>query len=497
MKLEENYFNKISDIFLTRRDDFGEIYAIGGYLRDHYLKKINKDLDFVVKKNSIKAARGIADFFGGDFFTLDEERETARALITLEDQQLIVDVAKINGENIFDDLKKRDFTINAMAVNLIEPVKIIDPLGGQKDLRIKKLTPCSDSSFNDDPVRTLRAVRFIQNLALDFDPSVKQAIISASKNLSLVSAERRRDELCQILGLADLDQSYKLMADFEILVHVLPEIANIKEIAPKFPHVHDALTHSLRVAELIRFFLDCIFNKVEKSENEFVCGVQSLIGKYRESLIEYSKIFKNLKFSIYPLMALAGLYHDCAKQYILPVEEEGKTIFPNHAKKSADIVCTRMRELAFSNEDINFVGTIIKHHMSAYLKSIGEDENPNRRIYRYFQEAKDLGVLIGFFHLADIIATYEGTLTPLRWRSAINSVGRILDGWFNHFEDVISPTRLLTGDELIEELGMHPGRKIGLILEMVQEEQAAGILSEKKLALDYAKKMIDEMKKDD
>ena len=264
MKLEESYFNKISDFFLTRRDDYGEIYAIGGYLRDQLLNKFNKDLDFVVKKNSIKAAREIADFFGGDFYTLDKERETARALIPLEDQQLIVDVALINGENIIDDLKKRDFTINAMAINLIEPDKIIDPLGGQKDLRIKKLKPCSDSSFNDDPVRTLRAVRFIQNLALDFDPNIKPAIISASKNLSLISAERIRDELCQILGLADLDRSYKLMAEFEILVQVFPEIANIKEIAPKFPHVHDALTHSLRVVELIRFFLDCIFNSDEE-----------------------------------------------------------------------------------------------------------------------------------------------------------------------------------------------------------------------------------------
>ena len=137
----------------------------------------------------------------------------------MEGQRLIVDVALINGENIYDDLKKRDFTINAMAVNLIEPDQIIDPLGGQRDLRIKKLTPCSESSFIDDPVRTLRAVRFIQNLALDFDPTIKPAIISASKNLPLISAERIRDELCQILGLSNLDRSYKLMAEFEILVH--------------------------------------------------------------------------------------------------------------------------------------------------------------------------------------------------------------------------------------------------------------------------------------
>ena len=289
MKLEERFFTKISDFFLTRRDNFGEIYVIGGYLRDKILNKFNKDLDFVVKKNSIKAAREIADCFGGDFYTLDKERETARALIPLENQQLIVDVALINGENIFDDLGKRDFTINAMAINLIEPDRIIDPLGGQQDLQHKKLVPCSESSFSEDPVRTLRSVRFIQNLGLDFDPNIKPAIIAASKNLHLISAERIRDELCQILELSGLDRSYTLLVEFGILAHVLPEIVNMKEITPKNPHVHDGLTHSLRVSELTRFFLDCILNTVEKSENKFLNDVQLLIGNYKDPLI---KLFK-------------------------------------------------------------------------------------------------------------------------------------------------------------------------------------------------------------
>ena len=120
--------------------------------------------------------------------------------------------------------------------------------------------PCSESSFSDDPVRTLRAVRFIQNLELDFDPEIKPAIISASKNLHLISAERLRDELCQILGLPDLDQSYTLMNEFMISAQVFPEIEIIRDVAPKFPHVHDALTHSFRVVELVKYFLDCIFN---------------------------------------------------------------------------------------------------------------------------------------------------------------------------------------------------------------------------------------------
>ena len=135
--------------------------------------------------------------------------------------------------------------------------------------------------------------------------------------------------------------------------------------------------------------------------------------------------------------------------------------------------------------------------MSGYLSSIGIDENPNRNIYRYFLETKELGVLLGLFHLADLIATYENTLQQFRWKVAINSVEKIFDGWFNHFEDVISPPRLITGNTLIEELGLNPGKKIGIILDKIREEQAAGNLFDKNLALEYAKKMNIEMNKDD
>lgn len=495
MKLQENYFYIIRDILLTRQDEFGEVYAVGGYVRDQLSGYFSKDLDFSTTKNSIKAARIIADYFRGDFYTLDEKRQTARALIRLDDQQLIVDFALLNGKNIKEDLKKRDFTINAMAVNLLEVDKVIDPLEGQKDLQLRKLKPCSDSSFDDDPIRTMRAVRFIQNLNLDFDQKIKPAIISASKNLHLISAERIRDEICQILGLSDLGRSLKLLTEFNILNLVLPEVKNLEKIPPKSPHIHDGLTHSLRVVEINRFILDCLFNTTVESDNRYLSDIRSLIEKNRKYFNDYSESLNRYKFSIYPLMTLAGLYHDSAKHDIPPVKVERKFSYPNHAETSAEIVFTRMKALSFSNEEIKFVAAIIKYHMSDYLKSIGA-EGSKRDIYRFFRMTNDLGVLIGLFHLADLIATYEETLSTERWKTAINSIDMILDGWFNHYDDVVSPGRLITGDDLISEFRIHPGQEIGQILEKIKEEQAAGLISTKKVAIDYAKKMIGEMKID-
>jgi poly(A) polymerase len=126
--------------------------------------------------------------------------------------------------------------------------------------------------------------------------------------------------------------------------------------------------------------------------------------------------------------------------------------------------------------------------------TIGKDEKPNRRIYRYFKETGNLGVMIGLFHLADVISTYEETLSQNRWKSAMKSVDRILDGWFNHFDDVVSPIKLLNGNDLIEKFGLKPGRELGEMLEKIREEQAVGAIFEKRAAIKFAEKMISEKK---
>jgi len=491
MNLEETSFILIKDILLAKRDDYGEIYLIGGYLRDYFLKKINKDLDFVVVQNAARAARNIADKFGGDFYMLDQQRETARSLITIENQPIIVDVALINGANIFEDLKKRDFSINAMAIDLTAPENILDPMDGRRDLQKRRLIPCSDSSFFDDPIRTLRAVRFIQSLSLNYDPQVKQTIIDASENLFNVSAERIRDELCQIFNLPEVNQSLELMVEFKLFTKLFPDLIKLKDIPPRSPHVNDAYKHTMRVVELTRAFMDSIINVPKQYENKFLNDVQLLIGKYKDHLVKFLDKLSDTYLSINSLMVMAALYHDSAKSLIPPLEDRGKVFFPDHAEKSAEIINERMKALAFSNEEIHFVKSIVRYHMSDCLKSVGEGGNPNRSIYHYFQETGYTGVLIGFLHLADLIATYEGTLSPDRWNIALKSVDKILEGWFFQFEAVVSPARLINGNDLIEKFGLQPGRELGHILEQIYEEQAAGTILERNGALDFAKKMID------
>ncbi len=141
-----------------------DVYLVGGAVRDALLGRSSYDLDFVLAGDTLRIARGLADYLRGAYFPLDVEREYAR--IVLEESQVGIkggriklDFATYQGGSLDSDLHLRDFTINAMAVHVHHPEQLIDPLGGAGDLLAKRLRVCSGESLKNDPLRTLRAVR--------------------------------------------------------------------------------------------------------------------------------------------------------------------------------------------------------------------------------------------------------------------------------------------------------------------------------------------------
>jgi poly(A) polymerase len=491
MILEEGPLKKIREILLADKNDYGEIYLIGGFVRDNLLNKQSDDLDFTVTKNAGKAARKIADFFIGDFYLLDHQRETARALVNIDKLSLKVDIAITSGRDITEDLAKRDFTINAMAIDIMDLDKIIDPLGGKADLKNRELNPCSDNSFLNDPVRTLRAIRFIQSLSLSFDDHMRQLIINASSHLKNVSSERIRDEINNILNLSKIKESINLLTEFNLFSQIFPELIPLQSIPPSIPHVHDIFTHSLRVGEVNQLFMNDVKENYQiEPENEKISQGLEIIDKYKAGLKKHFANLEEEKIPLTILMALAALYHDSGKSMIKPEIIEEKVIYKNHAEISANIAYERLKALAYSNEEIQFVKSVVLHHMDKKMKYIGEDKEPLKNIYRFFRETKKSGIMIGFLHLADLIATYEEKMPLLRWSTALKSIDKIFDSWFNHYYEIISPPKLLSGNDLIVNFGLKSNPRIGEILEQVKEAQASGIIINRMAALEYVEKMV-------
>jgi poly(A) polymerase len=140
------------------------VYLVGGAVRDLLAGRRTHDLDFAVSGDVRPLARQAADLLNGAFYMLDEERNTARVIFQEDDQRSRMDFAALRSNNLHSDLEGRDFTINAMALDLANPETLLDPLHGAQDLLHKILRICNPHSIEDDPVRILRAVR----LSLDF-----------------------------------------------------------------------------------------------------------------------------------------------------------------------------------------------------------------------------------------------------------------------------------------------------------------------------------------
>ena len=146
------------------------LYLVGGAVRDYLLGKKCQDYDIVCAVEARTTAKRFADHLKGAFFSLDEERKTYRVLINqASGQKTVVDFATRQGATIIDDLAERDFSINAMAVDLNDAHQIIDPNKGGRDLQEKWLRPVNDASLTADPLRVIRAVRYAVNLDLKID----------------------------------------------------------------------------------------------------------------------------------------------------------------------------------------------------------------------------------------------------------------------------------------------------------------------------------------
>lgn len=478
--------SELEKVVCSLIDRCGEIYLVGGVVRDYVLKIPCNDIDFVVKREAIGAARKVADHFKGDFYILDNERGTARALINFSGNTLIVDFSTQFGENIAKDLEQRDFTINAIAQKINETWNPIDPLGGVKDLENKKLRPCSSSSYALDPNRTIRAVRFIQKFDLEVEKDTIKLLKDAVPLLNKVSLERKRDEVFHIFETKNIKSSMTIMREFGLWDEIFPSLEELEKIDNIPPHVHDVLGHTLSVLEYCQMMLQSIETNDFLFEGHFQEPWKEIITAYGKDLKEFlaNPIHPQRKFD--GLLYLGVLYHDIGKLEIAPIESDGRLEFQKHAEESVRFFRNNCRQWALSNSEYQFISRVVENHtLSKEIKDT-EDEHSRRAIYRFFRKADSAGVLIAIFHLADILATYENTLTEERWHQAIETCEALLESWFRKHDQIINIPVLLTGSDLIHKLNFKQGRQLGLALEAIREEQAAGNIKNKNMAIEYA-----------
>src|SRR5690606_36432888 len=247
-------------------------YVVGGYVRDIILKRTSKDIDFVCVGSGIDLARAVAKQLGRDA-NVTVFKNFGTAQIRIQDLELeFVGARKesyrsdsrkpiVEDGTLDDDQKRRDFTINAMAISLNADSfgELIDPFGGMDDIKKKMMrTPLDPRiTFSDDPLRMMRAVRFASQLNFDIDPDTFAALTEFGSRLKIVSQERITDELNKIIQSPVPSYGFKLLFHSGLLNHFFPELVALHGVEYVGNRAHkDNFFHTLQVLDNVSAMSD-------------------------------------------------------------------------------------------------------------------------------------------------------------------------------------------------------------------------------------------------
>lgn len=473
-----------------------ELYLVGGAVRDMLLNRLSHDLDFAVPANGIALARRVANALKADFMALDAERDTGRVIVTESDgTRTFLDFAVYRGRDLEEDLRARDFTINAIAFDPRSQTAI-DPLNGGADVRAKVIRACSPTSLSDDPVRILRAVRQAAALEFKIDLQTRQAMKQAASLLPKISPERQRDELFKMLEGPKPDASLRALEMLGVLPHLLPELPALKGVEQSPPHVYDVWEHTLSVLAHLEGILAVLAPGYSaESTNDLFTGLLTLrIGRFREQFARHFADALNTDRSVRAALFFAALYHDVQKPATKSVDETWRIRFFDHEVRGAEVAALRGRAFNLSNDEVERIRAVVQHHMRFHFftgRLEHEKQEPSRKaIYRFFRDTGKAGLDLVLLGLADLRGMRGTALTQETWAAALDVARVLLENYWEKPQETVAPPRLLDGNELMSALGLEPGRIVGQLLEAIREGQATGKIENREQALDLAREQL-------
>jgi tRNA nucleotidyltransferase/poly(A) polymerase len=502
-----SWFEREGVLPLVRRllaERFCEGYLVGGYVRGQLLGRETWDLDLVVRADALGLAREAANRLGGAFVVLDEERQTGRVVLRDEGERYYVDFATLRGSGVLADLGGRDFTVNAMAVEVQDtarPPEILDPFEGQRDLQRGMLRAVSDSVFRDDAVRLLRAVRLGAELGLKMDSGTEQAVVRDAHLITQVSSERVRDELCQILAIGGVEEHLRYLDYLGLLSHLVPELDPLRGLEQPPPHQEETFQHSLSAVGAMDWVARAVEWTASGQELPAVEGrgtgdamydhFRTALGQFSMPLARYLEEELVDERSRSVLLKLAALLHDTGKATTRSIDDEGRIHFYGHAEEGGKAAAHVLRRLHFGTREVRLVQLAVRHHMRP-LHLAKAERISDRAVYRFFRDTGGAGVDVLLLSLADNLALLQADENLEQWARICQAVGLLLHDYFERYDRVIAPEPLLRGGDLLEQLGMEPGPEVGRVLRVLQEAQATDEVTTAEEALALARSLLDE-----
>jgi len=466
-------------------------FLVGGAIRDGLLRSLpdlkadltvpaqTYDFDLLVPRGGISLARCLANEFGAAFYVLDHERDVGRVVFGTVGRPdwRVIDVAAYQGITLWEDLARRDFCVNAMAVDLTQhPLTVLDPLGGIDDLRAGRLRATSEYALSDDAVRALRAVRLCAQFGFRIDPHTAALIHAAAPLLSRISSERVRDELMKILSLPNPATSLKQMDTFGLLDVILPELNTLKGL-PQPGSTKDCFAHSIQVTQ-------ALYNLLEGNH-----ALPDTVLPYYEHIIQHLATLVGDGYDRRVLLILAALLHDIGKPSTFGRHEDGNIHYFDHEKVGSQLARKVLARLHFSRPVNEWVASIVRWHLRPLL--LAREVTVSRRaLHRFFRDVGEVGVSIALLALAENATADRPEAREDSDKVSI-VVGQLLEAYFERRGEIVSPPPLLSGGEIVDQLGLSPGPLIGTLLRDLQEAQAAGEVTTRAQAWEWIRARVD------
>ena len=413
---------------------------VGGPVRDAILGRLGNDLDFTTDAHPLESKKILKSWAeavwdtGIAFGTIAGKRgDTTVEVTTYRSESYTEDSRNPDveyGDSIEGDLSRRDFTVNSMALELTTATpEFIDPFNGIDDLAKKILrTPVSaEQSFSDDPLRMMRAARFASQLNFTLAEDVITAMRTMSGRISIISAERVRDEFVKLLMSAHPRIGITILVDVGLADFVLPEIPQLRLEIDEHHHHKDVYEHSITVLE-------------QAITQEERLGGPNLV------------------------IRLAALLHDIGKPKTRNLIEGGGVSFHHHEVVGARLSKKRLKELRFDNETIESVETLVGLHLRFH--GYGEGEWTDSAVRRYVRDAGDLLVHLHVLTRAD--CTTRNIKKAERLSRTYDSlearIAKLME------EEELSKIRPdLDGAEVMSLLGIKPSAEVGKALDFLME----------------------------
>lgn len=460
---EDKILNNIASFFNN------EIYLVGGAVRDILLGKEILDRDLIVTDENAKDfSQKVSDFLGGKFIPLDEENKIYR--IVLPDKNNYLDITNPIENSLEKDIYRRDLRVNAIAVN-IKTGEIYDPTNGLNDFENKVLNSIREENFIDDPLRLLRIFRF--HSVLGFDIS-KELMNIATRHQSLINKPAKERVEYELMKLFDGEYAHSallMLDECGILEYIYPFVKELKQVPPNAHHHLNLFKHSIETVKQIEI-------QYKNADN---------------STKEHLKRIDFGGFSRLAHLKLAAFMHDIGKFSTWTIEEDtDRHRFIKHDDVGAKIAPKILKQLMFSNKQIDYIQCMIKNHMHASMV-VSSPELTEKIMMRYIRKMGDNAIDAIIIAKADRLSAQGPEITQKIINENINRLDKLLKFCIQAQETLKPLPKLLDGNEIMQFLNIKPSPQLGKLLKELKEAQISSEINTKEEAIEFVKTLYNKL----